>query len=496
MTEEKIQQIIQNMKQAISHKQYDLAENQLMEILQIFPEHFEAKLLLARLYFLKGNYKQSYHLLLQLLRHHHQSAEVYYLLGKNAEKLQTKPLTAIDWFQQAVRLEPSAENRFALILAKQNKAQTMDVYLQIALEYDAFLRDYPNHVLALHNRSAMLTEMGLYELALKEEKRALSLSPEFAMGWCHFAMLSNLLGNYKEGWAAYEWRWKTDVPTFRDLGWPIPRWQGQDIGNQKLLIYAEQGFGDNIQFVRYAIEAKKRGMNILVVNHSAVENLLNENLARYGIETLKNGTGAKGVAYYVSMMSLPYYFGTTLENIPCPKPYLQPQSAFVEKFSQRIESTSRLKVGIMWSGSAQHSRNQARSISLEKMRYLFELDAEFHCLQKDISEQDKQILPLFKNVISHHDELHDFSDTAGLIANMDLVISVDTAVAHLSAALGKPTWIMLSYRPDFRWLLNREDSPWYENVRLFRQSMSGHWKAVIFHIVDELQGKIKEYHYE
>lgn len=494
MTAEQIQQIIQNAQQAMSDKQYDLAEQSLMEILQIFPEHFEAKLLLARLYFLKGNYQRSYHCLVQLLRDR-QSAEVYYLLGKNAEKLQTTSMTAIDWFQQAVRLDPSAENRFALILAKQNKAQKMGEYVQIALAYDAFLRDYPNHILALHNRSAMLTEIGLYDLALKEEKRVLSLSPEFAMGWCHFAMLSNLLGNYKEGWAAYEWRWKTDVSTFKDLGWPIPRWQGQDIGNQKLLIYAEQGFGDNIQFVRYAIEAKKRGMNILVVNHSAVENLLNENLARYGIETLKNGTGAKGIAYYVSMMSLPYYFGTTLENIPCPQAYLQAQPAFVAKFSPRITNPSRLKVGVMWSGSAQHSRNQVRSVPFEQIKSLFEFDAEFHCLQKEISEQDKQQLASIENVTLHDSEINDFSDTAGLIANMDLVISVDTAVAHLSAALGKPTWIMLSYRPDFRWLLNREDSPWYENVRLFRQGIACQWREVMFQIADELANKIKEYQY-
>lgn len=381
------------------------------------------------------------------------------------------------------------QQRFAEIV--QSPANTPEQMLNVVRLYDQFVRDFPQSTVGYHNRSDMLKQLGFYDLALRDAERALQLSPNFAMGWCNKAFILNILGRYQEGWAAYEWRWKTDVGTFKDNGWPIPRWQGESLENARLLIYAEQGFGDNIQFVRYAIEAKRRGLNVIVVNHPSVENLLNYNLARYGVESSPNGAAIADLDYYVSMMSLPHYFGTTLETIPCPTAYLQAEPNYIAKFQQKLPPC-KPKIGVVWAGSNQHDRNASRSLSFEQFSRLFAIEAEFHCLQIDVSESDRKGADSFKNLHFWDHEINDFSDTAGLISQMDLVISVDTSVAHLAAAMGKPTWIFITHHPDFRWLLQRSDSPWYENVQLFRQESSLNWETTLNRVVQQLSTLIEE----
>lgn len=384
----------------------------------------------------------------------------------------------------------SEKERFSYIYQQQQQASHPLELLAILKLYDDFLRDFPKSVLAYHNRSDVLKHLGCYELALKDAEMTIELAPDFAMAWCNKAFILNTLGRYQEGWKAYEWRWKTDVETFKETGWPIPRWQGEDIGQAKLLIYAEQGFGDNIQFVRYALEAQKRGLNIVVVNHQPLENLLNANLSHYGIETSRNGEAISGLKYYVSMMSLPYHLGTTLENIPHSARYLFPEASYFTKWQQKMRgshSENKLRVGVAWSGSSKHHRNAIRSLQFEQFLPLFEFDAEFHCLQKAVSELDYKQSEQIKNLYFWQDDLADFSDTAGLIAQLDLIISVDTSVAHLAAAMGKPTWILVSYHPDFRWLLARDDSPWYQSVRLFRQGFDFSWQPVIAQVQQQLE---------
>ncbi|AFU19257.1 tetratricopeptide repeat protein [Actinobacillus suis] len=384
----------------------------------------------------------------------------------------------------------SEQERFSYIYQQQQQASNPLELLAVLKLYDDFLGDFSQSVLAYHNRSDVLKHLGFYDLALKDAEKTLELAPDFAMAWCNKAFILNTLGRYEEGWQAYEWRWKTDVETFQDTGWPIPRWQGEDIGQAKLLVYAEQGFGDNIQFVRYALEAKKRGLNIVVVNHQPLENLLNANLAQYGITTSKNGEAISGLKYYVSMMSLPHYLGTRLDNIPYAEGYLLPETDHFIKWQQKISacnSAKKLKIGVVWAGSPKHHRNAIRSLQFEQFLPLFEFDAEFHCLQKVVNEADYKRSEKLKNLHFWQDDLTDFSDTAALIAQLDLVISVDTSVAHLAAAMSKPTWVLISYHPDFRWLLAREDSPWYQSVRLFRQGFDFDWQPVITRVQQQLE---------
>ncbi|WGE86627.1 glycosyltransferase [Actinobacillus equuli] len=391
--------------------------------------------------------------------------------------------------------EMTFEQYLALLVEEQDSAATPFEWLAILRKYDEIIRLLPDKAVLYHNRCTVLQNLGLYQLALKDANKAVELAPNYAIAWCNKAMLHNLLGDYLQGWQAYEWRWQTGLPAFEPLEINIPQWQGENIGDAKILFHVEQGFGDNIQFVRYALEMKRQGLNVVVLNHSGIENLLNYNLAQYGIETMQNGGRVTGLAYHLPMLSAPLVFGSTLENIPYSSGYLQAQPEFLAKWRTKITACStqkHLKIGVVWAGSAKHNRNASRSLPFELFSQLFALDADFHCLQKELNEADDKRSDLFENLHIWQQDISDFSDTAALIAQMDLVISVDTSVAHLAAAMGKPTWIMLSYHPDFRWLLTRQDSPWYDSVKLFRQEASLTWQSVIKNIQQQLQQVLKE----
>ncbi|WP_018652059.1 tetratricopeptide repeat protein [Actinobacillus capsulatus] len=391
--------------------------------------------------------------------------------------------------------EMTFEQYLALLVEEQDSAATPFEWLVILRKYDEIIRLLSDKAVLYHNRCTVLQNLGLYQLALKDANKAVELAPNYAIAWCNKAMLHNLLGDYPQGWQAYEWRWQTGLPAFEPLEINIPQWRGENIGDAKILFHVEQGFGDNIQFVRYALEMKRQGLNVVVLNHSGIENLLNYNLAQYGIETMQNGGQITGLAYHLPMLSAPLVLGSTLENIPYSSGYLQAQPEFLAKWHTKITACStlkRLKIGVVWSGSTKHNRNASRSLPFELFSQLFALDADFHCLQKELNEADNKRSDLFENLHIWQRDIDDFSDTAALIAQMDLVISVDTSVAHLAAAMGKPTWIMLSYHPDFRWLLARQDSPWYDSVKLFRQEASLTWQSVIKNIQQQLQQVLKE----
>lgn len=388
--------------------------------------------------------------------------------------------------------EMSFAQYVALLVAEQDQASTPQAWLRILKKYDEVIRLLPDQAVLYHNRCTVLQNLGLYDLALRDIQQAVKLAPDYAIAWCNKAFLHNLLGDYAQGWRDYEWRWQTGLSTFEPLEVDLPQWQGEDIGGAKVLFHVEQGFGDNIQFVRYALEMKRRGINVVVLNHSHIESLLNYNLAQAGIETMQNGGRAFGLKYRLPMMSAPLVFGTTLDTIPHVESYLKAEPKYLQKWQAKVSRGEKLNIGVVWAGSAKHNRNAARSLPLELFSALFELDANFHCLQKEVSEADYKRSKTWQNLQFWHNELDSFSDTAALIAQMDLVISVDTSVAHLSAAMGKPTWIMLSYHPDFRWLLERDDSPWYQSVKLFRQQACLSWQPVINSIKHALISKFKE----
>lgn len=386
-----------------------------------------------------------------------------------------------------------ARREFLRIIKKTEKASTKEDIIDVLYSYDKYLVKYPNSLSSYVNRSNALQQLGLYELALEDLNYVLKKIPNMPLVWCGKSFILNLLGDYKAGWAAYEWRWQTPVAYPKEKDLPIPRWKGEEIGDDPLIIYAEQGLGDNIQFVRFVIEAHMRGFNIYVANHKEIEDFIGENLEKLGIKVAYNGEQMSNIRCYTSMMSLPFLFGTTVDTIPYSDKYLEVNDKYKKKWQELLGEKKKKRIGIVWAGSPTHARNKYRSIPFEKISKLFEINnenIEFHCLQKSILEEDLEKIENYENLFTWQDKLDSFSDTAGLISQLDLVITIDTSVAHLSGALGHKTWIMLTYHPDFRWLLNREDSPWYKSVKLFRQNEKMDWDTVIENIKKELEENI------
>jgi hypothetical protein len=255
------------------------------------------------------------------------------------------------------------------------------------------------------------------------------------------------------------------------------------------LAQAEQGFGDVIQFCRYIPMLENLGAKVLI---QAPPSLLSLLATLPGNHTLiANGETVPTTDFRCPLMSLPLAFKTTLETIPSGVPYLSSDPAKRSAWRQKLGEKTKPRIGIAWSGRMSHINDRNRSLPLRDLEPLLQLPFEFHSLQKECRRDDGLFLSSLPQVKNHQEELIDFSDTAALISEMDLVLSVDTSVAHLAGALGKPLWLLLPFLPDFRWLLNRPDSPWYPTAVLFRQTSQGDWGKVVGKVLDRLKSEFK-----
>ena len=377
---------------------------------------------------------------------------------------------------------------------KTEEMTTRQEMLELLKKFDDYILEYPEELSGYGNRSVVLEALGLYQLALNDLNVVTQMSPNLQRGWLNKALIMLRLGRLREGWQYYEWRrgMVIDNNDFleKDKEIGLPYWNGEkNTEDNKLFVYAEQGLGDNIQFFRFVLELKNRGIHISVLNKVELDSLLRYNLEKNNIEIFENGAKiTPDFKYYVFSMSLPHCLQIdSIDKIPYKAKYIDVPPQFEEKWKKKLRATKKKKIGIFWTSDSEHKKSRFRNVPFEKIKKLFSLDAKFHCLQKGITEEDRQAGEKVKNLYFWNTELEDFSDTAALINQMDLVITVDTSVAHLAGALGKPTWIMLAYHPDFRWLLDKEDSPWYDSVRLFRQDEDYQWDNVIEKIKNELR---------
>jgi hypothetical protein len=296
-----------------------------------------------------------------------------------------------------------------------------------------------------------------------------------------------LTGNFKSGWTGREARWTKADP----IPYPAfdrPMWLGKEpIEGKTVLVHVDEGLGDTIQFARYIPMLSARGARVILVVESQAQRLL----ARLSgvCECLSFPANAlPAFDMHCPIGSLPLAFGTRLETIPAATPYLPPPpKAEISSWEERLGPHDGLRIGLAWSGNPSHPNDRNRSMPLRTMSRVLEFDATFVSLQKKPKPDDEALLEEL-DMLDVAKHLHDLSDTAALIERLDLVITVDTSVAHLSAALGRPTWILLPHTPDYRWLLGRNDSPWYPTVRLFRQPKTGDYDQVIKHVMDELPG--------
>ena len=316
----------------------------------------------------------------------------------------------------------------------------------------------------------------------------LALDAEPTCATALFNMSSILLseGRFAEGWAAYEMRWQLrHFASDRQL-FDQPRWTGEDITGRRIYIHTEQGFGDTFQFVRYALLLAERGVTVILAVQPALAQLLRH--VHPSIQVIAKGQDLlPSFDVYCPLLSLPHIFRSDLSSIPAPAQYLHPHAEDLSRWADRIDSAN-LRVGIVWAGNPQHTRDRIRSIPHSCLGQITRVyGVTFYSLQKGPAAADLPQVASRYPVINLDEELRDFTDTAAAIAHLDLVITVDTAVAHLAGALGKPVWILLSHASDWRWLKDRTDSPWYPTARLFRQSMLGHWDDVLASVREKLE---------
>jgi tetratricopeptide (TPR) repeat protein len=398
--------------------------------------------------------------------------------------------------------------------------------LQEALEsYDRALKIRENHPEAHNNRGTVLRDLGRFAEALQCSERAVQLNPEDAGAWSNRGLLLQdlnqlpeaissldralsidpqfaeahlnrgyallLAGEFASGWVEHEWRWRLTelaLPRYR-IEHPEATWTGQeDLRGKVILLYAEQGLGDTLQFCRYVPQVAARGATVILRVPAALRAIL-ESLA--GVAELhSDGEVLPHFDWHCSLMSLPAALGASWKVLPSRVPYLQCPPEKLRQWRLRVAATRRLRVGLVWSGGARQNQpelqpvNERRNIPLTKFAVLRHPDIEFVSLQKgEPAESELAALiaagwngPAIAN-FSH--ELNDFADTAGLLEQLDLVISVDTSTAHLAGALGKPVWLLNRFDTCWRWLPERTDSPWYPTMRIFRQPTPGDWDAVM-----------------
>ena len=342
-------------------------------------------------------------------------------------------------------------------------------------DYDTALGAGGETPALLVNRGIALAALNRHAEAIAQYDRAIALDARNAEAYFHRGLSRLVLGELAGGFADNEWRWGGSDTQGPPRALSGRRWTGaEDIRGATMLLYAEQGLGDTIQFARYAALLKERGARVILEVPAALAQLL----APLADEVVGMGAALPPFDFHLPMLSAPLAFGTTLDNIPAPARYLQADPRALAKWRMREDSAPSPRVGFAWSGSRTLANDLNRSMPLATMLPLAERAGTAVSLQKDVREADAAALA-GSRLVPASNAIRDFADAAGLVEQLDLVITVDTAVAHLAGALGKPAWVLLPFSPDWRWLLGRADSPWYPSVRLFRQRRIGDWSAVI-----------------
>jgi len=397
-----------------------------------------------------------------------------------------RPVEALAAFDRALQLKPD----FAEALSNRGLIlQELDRFDEALVAYDRSLQLRSDLADTHANRGNALQELARHDEALVSYRRALEIKPGYEAVYLNESLSRLVSGDLSGGWPKYEWRWQNNSEAPPERQFSEPLWLGKEpLAGKTILIYAEQGLGDTIQFCRYARPLADRGATVLLRVQPPLVPLLQglDGVARL----LSADEPPPRFDVHCPLLSLPLAFDTSLQTIPSGGAYIRPSGP---RFAERLEAwQTRLgpkgkpRVGLVWSGNIHHKNDRNRSIPLQAFARRVSAQARFISLQNEIREADATVLKERGDIEWFGPELVDFAETAALVAQLDLVISVDTSVAHLAAAMGKPVWLLLPLNPDWRWLLGREDSPWYETMRLFRQSRRGEWRDVIARIEQEI----------
>ena len=388
--------------------------------------------------------------------------------------------------ERAVQLRPGNASWYAHLSSMQRATNRID---QALVSGQESVRLDPNNADHLVNLSLIFTDADDREKSAACLLRALGLNHKHADG--HLAMAQNLLaqGNFEAGWMEYEWRNETEAGKLTMPAMTSAPWNGMRIPNGRLLLVGDQGYGDTIQFARYIRQAAERVQEIVLGCSEEMAPLLRD---IPGVtQFCHRWTDVPGHAAHCRLSSLPYLFGTKPDAIPAPIPYLKADPARIAAWGERLAAAlppGVRRIGLAWTGRPTHPNDKRRSVPLSQLLPLADLGpAAFVSLQKPMPARDAEHISRFAHMTDLSNDLTNFGETAAVIENLDLIITVDTSMGHLSGALGKPVWILIPKAADWRWMLDRSDSPWYPSARLFRQDKAGQWEPVLVALRHTLQ---------
>ncbi len=411
-------------------------------------------------------------------------AEAYYKRG-NALKNYGSLNAAILSYTQAIERKPD----YAYAYCNRGVVQqALGLTVEALASYEHAIALEPFDAIAHYNRGLVLQDCARWHDALQSYDRAISINPEYADAQYNRSLALLFRGDFERGWRSYEWRWKVaarlGIGELRNFTQPL--WLGEEsIAGKRLLLHSEAGLGDTLQFCRYAALAAGRDATVYLEVQTSLVGLLDhlEGVSR----VMAKGSALPAFDYHCPLMSLPLAFETTLKSVPAIPQYLRCDEEKTARWLTRLPEPRRPRIGLTWSGNPNNPIDQRRSIPLADWAAQLPSEFDYFCLQRDVREADRAVLVSSPSIRFFNEDDLDFVNTAALCECMDIVLSVDTSLAHLSASLGKRTWILLPFTPDWRWMQDRDDSPWYPAAKLYRQKSSGNWNEVFARVAADLR---------
>lgn len=410
-------------------------------------------------------------------------------LGNNARE-KDKFDEAIGYYETAIKA--NSKNLLA-ILELANTLNIIDRTEESLALYMKALEIQPTNLAALHNFAYSLKKLSRPHDAIMVFKKLTELSPNYALA--HFNLSAALLsvGNFEEGWKEYEYRWQAYNESPKRFSQPL--WDGEDLKGKRILIYAEQGLGDSLQFIRYAELLKEKGAYVIFETQAALIHLMR--LCPYLDEVVIRNEKLPDFDFQIPLMTLPLRFNTTVDTIPNKIPYLYADPKLVVEWKEKLSTDKNFKIGICWHGNGNYPTQplrrsvESKSIALAKLAQLAKLEhVSIYSLQQvDGLDQFASLdtsIKIIQFPLEFDKKNGRFMDTPAVMLNLDLVITIDTSIVHLAGGLGVQTWLLLPEPPDWRWILNRTDSPWYPTMRLFKQDKLGDWDNVMLSIIQNL----------
>jgi lipoprotein NlpI len=429
----------------------------------------------------KGMVEQARAIYEDILRVNPDHIDALHFLGILQDQLKNHRL-AIELITKSIQINPNNPAQYLNLGNAQQNLRMFDASLD---SYAKAISLKPDYALAYVCRGSALQRLMRLGAAIECFDMAIAIDKNLAMAYWNKSTALLLTGVFDPGLNLYEWRWKTPNFGLVMRRFPQPYWLGgESLKGKTIFLHNEQGIGDCIQFCRYVKILASLGASVILETIPQLQGLFQ---SLDGVSELHlQGTTLPSFDFHCSVSSLPLALNTRLETIPNSQSYLRcdPRKAF--EWASKLGKTRSKRIGLVWSGQKLHVDDHNRSISLSTLVDHLPNGFEYFSLQKEVRDSDAKALEAHPEIRHFGDALCDFSDTAALCALMDVVISIDTSVAHLSGALGRPTWILLPHMPDWRWLLNRNDTPWYPTATLYRQDSAGEWGPTLEKINAEL----------